>query len=65
MYYTLCRDYRDPDRPSKENYPSEEWPKLVVSLSSYFSSKLSVSITTDQLARSVLIAGENDSLGER
>ena len=47
----------------KENNPSEECLNLLIFLSNSRSPKLSVSITTDQLALSGLIAGENDSLG--
>ena len=63
MYYTLCRSYRDPDGPRKEKDPSEERPKLLVSFSVSFSPKLSLSVTTDQLVCSWLIADKNDSLG--
>ena len=38
---------------------------MLVSFSGSHSLKVSVSITTDQLARSVLIAGGNDILGGR
>ena len=44
---------------------SEERSKLSVLFSGSRSPKLSLSIATDQLARSWLIAGENDSLGGR
>ena len=57
--------YRDPHGPRKEKDPSERWLKLLVLFSGYRSSKLSFSITTNQLARLGLIAGENDSLGGR
>ena len=65
MYQTLCISHRDPERPRKENDPSKERPKLSVSFSGSCSPKLLVSITTAQLERSGLIAGENDSLGGR
>ena len=45
--------------------PSNQCPMLLVSLASSRSPKLSVSIVTDQLARSGLTFSENDSLGER
>ena len=63
MYWNLCRSHRDPGGPRKENGHSEERPKLLVLFYGSRSPKLSVSIITDQLARSILIAGENDSLG--
>ena len=47
MYWTLCRAYRDPDKPRKEKDISEEWLKLSVLLSGSRSPKRSVSITTD------------------
>ena len=49
----------------KEKDPSEEQPKFLVLFSSSRSTKLSFYITTDKLARSGLITGENDSLGGR
>ena len=65
MYYTLCRAYIDPGGPRQEQGPNEERSKLSVSFSGSRSIKLQVSVTTNQLARSRLIAGENDSLGGR
>ena len=65
MNQTLCRYYRDPDGPRKENDPSEERPKLSVLFSGSSYPKLSSSITTDKLARSELIAGNNGSLREQ
>ena len=62
MYYILCRSYRDPDKPRNEKDPSEERPKFLVLFSGSCYPKILVSITTDQLARSGLIAGENDIL---
>ena len=61
--YVEHRAYRDTDGPRKENSPSEEPTKLLVLLSGYLSPKLSVFITTDQLARSGLMIMETDSLG--
>ena len=61
--YVEPRSYRDTDGPRKENNPSEEPNKLLVLLSGYLSPKLSVFITTDQLARSGLMIMETDSLG--
>ena len=63
MYFNLCLVYRDPAGPRKEKDSSEERPKLLVLFSVYCSPKLWVSITTYQIACSILISGENDSLG--
>ena len=63
IYQTLYRSYRDPEGSRNEEDSSEERLKLSVSFSGSHSPKLLVSITTNQLARSVLVAGENDSLG--
>ena len=63
MHQSLCRTYRDPDGPRKENDHSEKRPRFLVLFSGSCYTKIPVSITTDQLARSRLIAGENDSLG--
>ena len=62
MYYTLCRAYRDPKGSRKEKDPSEQRPKLSVLFSRSRSPKLSLSITTDQLAHSGLIAVDSASL---
>ena len=63
MYLILCRSYIDPDGPRKETDPIEEWKTLSVLFYGSRSLKLLVSITTNQLASSILIARENDSLG--
>ena len=62
MHFTLFISYRDPDGPRNEKDTNEERPKLLVLFSGSNYPKLSFSITTDQLARSVLIVSENDSL---
>ena len=61
MYHTFCRSYSYPDRPKKEKDHSEERPELSVLFSVSSPPKLSVSNTTDQLARSGLMVVETDS----
>ena len=62
MYYTLCSAYTDIDGLTKGKDPIEERSKLSALFSGSCSPKLSFSITTNKLAHSELIAGENDSL---
>ena len=63
---SCTRLYVDPTETltgqKKEMDSSKEWPKLLVLFFGSCSTKPSFSIITDKLARSGLIAGENDSL---
>ena len=62
MYYNLFRTYKDPDGPKKEKDPIEERPKSSALFFDSCSPILSVSIPTNQMTRSGLIASKNDSL---